>query len=207
MPDQFIQRFAETKERIQRLRVFWEDLWAESAPEHGLTLELGCGHGHWLTAYAESHPKRLCIGVDLITKRVERANRKKSKKELPQLHFIKGEAMECLEAMSPEVKLNETILLFPDPWPKKRHHKRRLINEKFLDLLAKQTLSGGKLFFRTDHDDYFFWTMDQVKQHKSWNILPDDQSWPLEHETFFQNLMPNHKSIVSQSVEYKRDII
>jgi tRNA (guanine-N7-)-methyltransferase len=204
MPDQLIQRLTETNERIQRLGVLWKDLLAESVPEHGLTLELGCGHGHWLAAYAEKHPKRLCVGIDLITKRVERANRKKSKKELSNLYFLKADAMECLDAMLPEVKVNETIVLFPDPWPKKRHHKRRLINEKFLDLLASKTLSGGKLFYRTDHEEYFIWTTNQVKQHKSWNILPDNPSWPLEHETFFQNLLPNHKSMVAQSVDLQR---
>ena len=200
MPDEFIQRFGDPSERLQRLRIFWDERLAEGIPEHGLTLELGCGHGHWLAAYAERHPERLCVGVDLITKRVERASRKKHKRDLPRLHFIKAEATECLKAIPSSAKVNETVLLFPDPWPKKRHHKRRLISESFLDLLAERSLTGSKFYYRTDHEDYFLWTKEKMIKHKAWRLLSENQPWPLEHETFFQNILPNHKSIVSQII-------
>jgi len=180
--------------------VFWEERLAEGMPKNGLMLELGCGHGHWLAAYAEGHPETLCVGVDLITKRIERANRKKRKRNLPRLHFIKADATECLEAMPQGVVVNETILLFPDPWPKKRHHKRRLINDAFLSLLAKRSLVGSKLYYRTDHEDYFLWTKERVIKHKAWRLLSENQLWPLEHETYFQNMLPQYKSIVSQVV-------
>jgi len=177
--------------------VFWEECQKEGLPEDGVTLELGCGHGHWLTAYAEEKPRRLCVGADLITKRIERANRKKEKRNLPRLHFLKAEAMELIKGMATGETLNETILLFPDPWPKKRHHKRRLVTGEFLDMLAERTVIGGKLYFRTDHEEYFAWTMEKVSKHASWRLLPEEK-WPFEHETYFQNILPKHQSITAE---------
>ena len=196
MPDEFIQRFAQVSDRLERIRQFWDKLLREEAQVE-LTLEIGCGHGHWLTAYAERNPDKCCIGIDLITKRVELAKRKKEKRKLPRARFFKADAMEFLEGMSNNVKLARTILLFPDPWPKKRHHKRRLLNEEFLDLLATRTQMGGKMYFRTDHEEYFEWVVAKVASHGSWAALPEEP-WPFEHETYFQNLLPKHRSIAAE---------
>ena len=198
MPDEFIRRFAQATDRIDRIKAFWEERVHEGSPE-AVTLEIGCGHGHWLTAFAERNPERFCIGIDLITKRVELANRKKNKRDLQRLFFLKADAAEFLQGMSPEVKLTETVLLFPDPWPKKRHHKRRLVNESFLDLLAKRTHAGGKLYFRTDHDEFFAWTAKKINSHGSWTALPDSP-WPFEHETYFQNILPKHASLIAKTI-------
>ncbi len=198
MSNAFLQRCGESTDRIARLRVFWEECLEEGLAEDGVTLELGCGHGHWLTAYAEQRPRQLCVGADLITKRVERANRKKEKRNLPRLRFLKAEAMELIKGMTPEVTLDETILLFPDPWPKKRHHKRRLVNDEFLDALAERTVVGGRLYFRTDHEEYFTWALEKVSKHALWRLLPEEP-WPLEHETYFQNILPKHQSFSAEA--------
>jgi len=201
VPDNLNKRLADAKERLERLRLFWNDRLAEGSELNGVTLELGCGHGHWLTAYAERNRSKLCVGVDLITKRVDRANRKKNKRELTKLHFLKAEAVECLSAMPPELKIHETVILFPDPWPKKRHHKRRLINEPFLNLLAERSQASGKLFFRTDHEGYFDWTTEKLQKHELWKLCSEDKVWPLEHETYFQNILPEHQSITAQVID------
>ena len=205
MPDKFLQRLSQARERISRIKDFWAQLEGDGKRDE-LTLEIGCGHGHWLTAYAERNPKKLCIGIDLITKRIELAKKKKEKRKLPLLHFMKAEAIEFLEGMGESSKLIETILLFPDPWPKKRHHKRRLLNKAFLDLLADRTVAGGKMYFRTDYEEYFDWTAEKVENHASWTVATA-QSWPFEHETYFQNILPNHKSLTakrSQTIDYQR---
>lgn len=196
MPDEFIQRFAQSSDRIDRIKKFWEQR-VQKGADLEVTLEIGCGHGHWLTAFAEREPERYCIGIDLITKRVELANRKKNKRVLPRLFFLKADAVEFLQGMTPETKLIETVLLFPDPWPKKRHHKRRLVNESFLDLLAKRTHVGGKLYFRTDHDEFFAWTAEKITSHDSWEVLPDSP-WPFEHETYFQKILTKHESLTAK---------
>ena len=90
-----------------------------------IVFEAGCGHGHWLTAYAEAHPEQTCLGIDLIAHRVRKGQEKCAKRDLPNLHFLKAELGEFLEVLPPEIRFDLTVFLFPDPWPKARHHRRR----------------------------------------------------------------------------------
>ena len=71
------------------------------AGREGITFELGCGHGHWLAAYAAAHPDEFCVGIDLITHRVERSVRKQTLGRLGNVVFLKAEATEFLEALPP----------------------------------------------------------------------------------------------------------
>jgi len=160
------------------------------------TLEIGCGHGHWLAAYADAHPQEFCVGVDLITRRVEKSNRKKSLRGLTNLRFLKAEAMELLESLPHTIILEKVFVIFPDPWPKKRHYKRRLIQNGFLDMLARFTDGNSTLFFRTDDENYFSWAIDKVAGHPLWE-RDETACWPFEHETFFQNILPEYHSLVA----------
>ena len=125
-----------------------------------ITFELGCGHGHWLAAYAAAHPGEFCVGIDLITHRVARSQRKQSLGKLDNLIFLKAEAMEFLEALPAPIILRKIFILYPDPWPKKKHHKNRFICPESLDLLARRSAIGTRLHFRTDDADYFAWTTE-----------------------------------------------
>ena len=80
-----------------------------------------CGHGHFLSAYAAAHPKTYCLGVDLVTQRIERANRKQTRLALQNLAFLKADVVETLASLPPYVQLAGIFVLFPDPWPKTRH--------------------------------------------------------------------------------------
>ena len=158
MSDLFREQYVDLATRKERIRLFGEECLStipNGSLADGLTLEIGCGHGHWLTAYSESNPDEPCIGIDLITKRIEKSNRKRERLDLPYLFFFKTEAKEFLENLPDSLILKRTVLIFPDPWPKKRHHKRRLIQHSFLDLLALHSVPNAELCFRTDHEDYF----------------------------------------------------
>lgn len=149
-------------------------------------LEIGCGHGHWLHSFASHEPSKLFVGIDLISKRVLKANSKKSLSNLKNLYFLKAEASELLDAIKGKLEVASTFVMFPDPWPKKRHFKNRLIQNEFLFQLAKTSASHSSLFFRTDHPGYFEWTLTHINQNKLWNLKND--SWPHEAASFFQNL-------------------
>ena len=197
MTDAFRKDYGTPGARRERILAFWEEClvaMSENFQETSFTLEIGCGHGHWLTAYSESRPKEFCIGIDLITKRIDKAVSKKEKRELPLLFFFKADALEFLQNLPESLRIGKTVLLFPDPWPKRRHYKRRLIQQPFLDLLADGSLPKAELFFRTDHDGYFTWALEQINESASWS-MQSDFSWPLEHETFFQNILPKHHSL------------
>ena len=107
--------------------------------------EVGCGHGHFLTAYAAAHPGRVCIGIDLCGDRIERAMRKRDRAALPHLHFIRADASMFLECLPATVTPADTFVLFPDPWPKKRHQKHRILRTPFLEGLAARVGEGVAL--------------------------------------------------------------
>ncbi|PWU07356.1 MAG: tRNA (guanosine(46)-N7)-methyltransferase TrmB [Verrucomicrobia bacterium] len=161
-----------------------------------VTLEIGCGHGHFLTSYAKSYPDRIFIGIDLSTDRIGRGKKKQETARLSNLHFIKAEANEFIESLPEGIVLEEIFILFPDPWPKTKHHKNRLMQESFLELLAQKVLPETKLYFRTDYDPYFEWTKEILEGSKFWEL--DDGLWPFEEESVFQKRMVSYQSLVAK---------
>ena len=165
----------------------------------GITFELGCGHGHWLAAYAAAHPDEFCVGIDLITHRVERSVRKQTLGKLDNVIFLKAEAVEFLEALPAAVVLKKIFILYPDPWPKKKHHKNRFIQASSLELLAKRAASGASLRFRTDDADYFEWTRALIEAHGAWK-LKEGNPWPFEQTTFFEERMKAKRDLEAERV-------
>lgn len=132
------------------------------------TLEIGCGHGHFLVRYAQMYAERFCLGIDLIAQRLAAAERKAQRAELTNCHFLKARAEELLECLPIGFLWNEILIFYPDPWPKKRHHKHRLLQEKFLSQLAQCVVPNARLHFETDDGDYFEAVCDCVAQHPNW---------------------------------------
>ena len=122
--DAHARELAKQAARKDELKALLED---DLAGCQRILFEAGCGHGHWLTDYAQANPNTICVGIDLISWRIRKGNDKKSKRGLRNLHFYKAELGEFLEALPNSIKFERTILLFPDPWPKARHHRRRMV--------------------------------------------------------------------------------
>ena len=182
----------EKKIRLKRVGDWFVNTLVPSLENNGKTtfnLEIGCGHGHWLTSYAIKKPSLNFVGIDLISKRIEKANAKVEKRNLYNVCFCKAEANEFLEFC--DYELSNTFIMYPDPWPKKRHFKRRLVQLSFLELLAKKTQYDGKLFFMTDHTDYFNWSSTMISDSKYWELT--DSEWPHEELSYFQNILPSNQ--------------
>jgi len=163
---------------------------------HSIVLEIGSGHGHFLTRYAAEFPAKLCLGVDLRSDRIARSLRKVAHGRLVNCHFVRTEALEFLYALAPEVTFEEIWVLFPDPWPKKRHHKNRLMQADFLEAVAARSCPGTRLYFRTDFAQYFASVEALMPSLTSWQIQPNAE-WPLEHETVFQARADAYQSLVA----------
>ena len=170
---------------------------ADLADVDRILFEAGCGHGHWLTDYAEANPCMICIGIDLISWRVRKGNEKKAKRGLQNLHFYKAELSEFLGALPAAIRFDRTVLLFPDPWPKAKHHRRRMVQPSFLDEVARRTDMGGEFCFRSDDRPYFDWTVEHLSEHSEWEI-DEAAQWPYESETYFQSLMDEYHSVVAK---------
>lgn len=158
--------------------------------------EVGCGHGHFLTAYGAAHRDRLCIGVDIESQRIERAEKKRQRARLHNVHFIRAEARLFLQALPPTAPIQDVFILFPDPWPKSRHHKHRLLQAGFLAQLAAHTTRDAQIYFRTDHQEYFLEARSAIEESSYWRLT--DAPWPFEHATVFQNRAERHESFVAR---------
>lgn len=126
-------------------------------------LELGCGDGSFLLQWAARNPDRNFLGVERLKGRVTKIDRKGRRAGLANLRGLRLEATYVLEWMIPAGSLAAIHVYFPDPWPKTRHHKRRLIQAPFTELAARALAPGGVLYLRTDHVEYFA-QMEEVMQ-------------------------------------------
>lgn len=183
--------------RADRVRLLAGTLAASLAGRRTFTFELGSGHGHWLAAYAAAHPQEACLGIDLISDRVEKALRKKEKGGLDNVAFLKAEATEFLDALPEGTLIGSTFILYPDPWPKKKHHKNRFVQGESLSALAQKSAPGARLHFRTDDADYHAWTCAKVEEHARWEILPEEP-WPFEQVTFFEERMKARRDVIAR---------
>ena len=189
----FDRHLDKKRARIEKLKEACHNIIPNLKP---VCLEIGCGHGDFLVDYAKARPNSICIGLDMISRRIRKSNRKKKRFALDNVHFLKAEVTEFFDALPAGVKLDRIFLLFPDPWPKKRHHKNRLIQTEFLNKLANLSRSETKLYFRTDHIPYFEWAEDVFLKHARWKIDPS-ASWPFDTETYFQKLLKNYRSLIA----------
>jgi tRNA (guanine-N7-)-methyltransferase len=158
--------------------------------------EIGCGHGHFLARYAAEFPEKRCFGVDMSSPRIARALRKSARTRLSNCHFVRAEAREFLHALPPKVAFEEIWVLFPDPWPKKRHHKNRVMQSEFLEAIASRTSAGARLYFRTDHVGYYETVVAALSGLRTWRPDPE-AAWPFEPETVFQALAESYHSLVA----------
>ena len=118
------------------------------------TLEIGFGNGESLAALALRHPERDYLGVEVHEPGVGHLLIAIEREGIGNLRLIRADAVEVVGHWLPEAGLDEVLVFFPDPWPKKRHHKRRLIQPAFLASLARVMSPGGRLHLATDWADY-----------------------------------------------------
>ena len=132
--------------RLEAIAVYGRD-----APR---TLEIGFGNGANLGALALAHPERDFLGVEVHRAGVGRLLRTLESQHLTNARIICHDAAEVLAQQIPPQWLQEILIFFPDPWPKKRHHKRRLVQGPFVPLLVERLESGGVLRIATDWHPY-----------------------------------------------------
>jgi tRNA (guanine-N7-)-methyltransferase len=128
--------------------------------------------------------------------RTDKARRKRDRANLSNLFFIRCDANNLLLELPIVVTLSDIYILFPDPWPKKRHHKNRLIQTGFLDQIGARAGQGSRMFFRTDYKPYFDEAREIIASHPSWQLL-SGESFPFEHPTVFQARAPVYYSLAA----------
>jgi tRNA (guanine-N7-)-methyltransferase len=117
-------------------------------------VEIGFGNGDYLKGLAQAHPQCDYLGIEVHRSGVGRLLLAIEEQQLANVRLVCHDAVAVLEQQIPPGSIDEVHILFPDPWPKKRHHKRRLIQRPFAALLAERLKEGGVLHLATDWQPY-----------------------------------------------------
>jgi len=127
-------------------------------------LEIGPGRGDLLLDLAERYPDKQLVAIELAGKRYFKLVRRIKRRELTNVHLIWAPAQLALPRYCGEQSFERAYVLFPDPWPKKRHAPHRLLQVAFLKLLATRIAPGGSFFFATDVSEYAHWVVENLTE-------------------------------------------
>lgn len=153
-----------------------------SAPK--IALEIGFGFGDFLFAKAKKNPETFFFGSEPHINGVVNLLAKLEQEPLPNLKISRDDVRIFLEKF-PQKLFDEIFILFPDPWPKLKHFKRRLIDKRFLDeVLSPKMKSGAKLTIATDHDSYKTWILSAISRSKKFSWIANSKK---DWEVFPQN--------------------
>ncbi len=149
-------------------------LFGRAAPR---TLEIGFGNGEHLASLAAAHLDRDYLGIEVHRPGVGHLLMLAQTRELTNLRVSDHDAVEVLREQIPPASLDEVLVLFPDPWHKKRHHKRRLIQPPFVELVASRVAPGGVFRLATDWEEYAHQMLEVLGASASFRNLSPTGDW------------------------------
>jgi tRNA (guanine-N7-)-methyltransferase len=170
-------RVIELLPELQVARLDLVQLFGRTAPLH---VDLGCGDGSFLSEMARQFPKRNFLGIERLTKRVEKVRRRAE--EIQNVRVMRADTLFAVRYLLPESSVETFYLLFPDPWPKRRHQFRRIFTQDFLDAIAIALEKHGVLRVATDQLDYFHKIERLSRAHLQFQVVlrsPDDAVLPV----------------------------
>jgi tRNA (guanine-N7-)-methyltransferase len=145
------------------------ELFGREAPLH---VDLGCGDGSFLCELAPQLAEKNFLGIERLNRRVENARRKSE--TINNVRVLCAEISYALRYLLPENSVETFYLLFPDPWPKRRHQRRRIFTRNFLECVAAVLQKGGLLRVTTDQLDYFHQIEGLGRSHQQFEIVDVD---------------------------------
>jgi tRNA (guanine-N7-)-methyltransferase len=167
-----------------------------------LEVELGCGDASFLAEYSRRHPERNYLGVERLLGRIQKLHRKGSRLGLTNLRGVRIESAYFLEYLLPPDTVTALHIYFPDPWPKLKHRRHRLIQAGFTTLVWQALKPGGVVYLRTDDADYFRQMNDVFGGDQ--RFCPVDTPAELEAVTTDFEREFNARGIVTRRIAYQR---
>ena len=155
--------------------------------ERPMVVDVGSAHGDFLLALAEQQPQTNFVGLEIREAMVDLVRRKAERAGLSNVHLVLCNANFSWAELFPPASLRAVFVNFPDPWFKKRHHKRRVIKTPLLDDLARILIEGGEFHFATDFEAYAEEALELIGRHPAYGeptrceapfgILSDREAW------------------------------
>jgi tRNA (guanine-N7-)-methyltransferase len=176
--DHFVLRDEEAESNVAKWN---EHIFQNQKP---VEIEIGTGYGEFMLEYCQKNPEVNFIGLDHRFKRSFALAKKLDKIEIKNFRYLRARG-ERLEFMFAESEVQSVFYFFPDPWPKTRHNKKRLFQKPFLNACHKVLKPGGTLFIKTDHDGYFEWMLDHLKDEKRFEIVMQSRDLRKEYPEHF----------------------
>jgi tRNA (guanine-N7-)-methyltransferase len=152
--------------------VFWNDRPVE--------VDLGSGPGKFLVEAAQKFPDRNFLGIERLLGRMRKTRRRAFELRIDNVRLLRMEMEYAVKYLLPRESIFRFHLSFPDPWPKRRHHVRRVVDREFFDALWRALIPEGEIRIKTDHEAYFQQIARVAGESQLWNLLEwADESYPV----------------------------
>jgi tRNA (guanine-N7-)-methyltransferase len=161
-----------------------------------LEVDLGCGDGSFLNAMAPQFPERNFLGVERLLGRVNTGCRHAARAHLPNVRFLRLEFVYAMQFLLPARSVDVAHLLFPDPWPKSRHRRRRTVTPEFLSAIYRLLAPNGRFRIATDQEKYFRAIHELILPDQFIEISPNESKcYPLTtfEKRFVEQGLPIHR--------------
>lgn len=132
--------------------------------ESPIEIDLGCGDGSFLIDLAGHCPNQPFLGVERLLGRARKVAKKAQRAGLNNVRVLRLESAYTIGWLLPDACASRIHLLFPDPWPKKRHHKNRFVQPETISSFHRILINGGEFLFKTDHLGYFEWVQEVMAE-------------------------------------------
>jgi tRNA (guanine-N7-)-methyltransferase len=158
-------------------RAQMSDLFAREAP---FDLDIGCGEGAFLLEMARRFPERDFLGIERLLGRVRKVCRNVARQDLANVRVLRLEIAYALRYLLPLESVSIAHVGFPDPWPKRHHQSRRLVQDGFMEAMRGILVAGGELRIKTDDEPYFLWMEKVFTRAKGYERIdwPEDEEYP-----------------------------
>ncbi len=166
-------------------------------------LEVGFGAGEHLIGLAQANPMFGCIGAEPFMNGVGKLIAAIDESDTKNIRIYPEDVRYLLKAL-PDASLDRVYILFPDPWPKPRHHKRRLVNQETLSMLARVQKPGGQLLLATDHHEYAAWMLEHILAHPDYRWTATRQKDWQNPPEFWVNTRYEEKGLASDEPMFLR---
>jgi tRNA (guanine-N7-)-methyltransferase len=168
----------------------WDEVFPSRAP---IEIDLGCGDGAFLLAMARASPEHNFLGIERLLGRVRKVCRKVAGEDLKNARVLRIGVAHAVSNLLPADSISTFHLLFPDPWPKRRHHRRRAFTKEFLSCIHRALIGGGLFHIATDHADYFYQIQRVIAATDTFVVSAEQHDFPLT--TFEQKFLSRGLSI------------